>query len=118
MSEDSIKGIQTHPFTLNQYSYCWNQPLNLVDLDGLKLIAFDCGGSSTPSSNQRKKQKRNPISPPRPCSTLGLHLYLFLTGVVPIHLLQIKMVQRIGSSTKSLPSGRRPSSNSFSHCWV
>jgi hypothetical protein len=30
-----IKGFQMHPFTLNQYAYYWNSPLNLVDLDGL-----------------------------------------------------------------------------------
>ena len=33
-SEDLVKGIQTQPFTFNSYSYCFNQPLNLVDLDG------------------------------------------------------------------------------------
>ena len=35
ISEDLVKGTTTHPFTQNQYTYCWNQPLNLVDLDGL-----------------------------------------------------------------------------------
>ena len=35
ISEDRIKGAQTHPFTLNQYTYCWNQPMKYVDLDGL-----------------------------------------------------------------------------------
>jgi len=32
--EDVVKGVQSHPFTLNAYAYCWNQPLTLVDLDG------------------------------------------------------------------------------------
>jgi len=35
MSEDLIKGFAPSPSTLNHYSYCWNQPIGLVDLDGL-----------------------------------------------------------------------------------
>ena len=35
VSEDTHKGFQSHPFTLNAYNYVWNSPLNLVDLDGL-----------------------------------------------------------------------------------
>ena len=34
ISEDFIKGVTTAPYTLNQYGYCWNRPLDLVDLDG------------------------------------------------------------------------------------
>lgn len=34
VSEDLIKGFIHAPDTLNQYTYCWNRPLNLVDLDG------------------------------------------------------------------------------------
>ena len=33
-SEDIIKGFIEVPFTLNQYTYCRNQPMDLVDLDG------------------------------------------------------------------------------------
>ena len=35
VAQDVVKGVVTHPFTLNAYTYCWNQPLDLVDLDGL-----------------------------------------------------------------------------------
>ena len=63
VSEDLIKGFTLAPFTLNQYTYCWNQPLNLVDLDGLKPIAYDCDGSPTPSSNQRRIPTPQPPSP-------------------------------------------------------
>lgn len=35
ISEDFIKGFIEAPFTLNNYGYCWNRPLDLVDLDGL-----------------------------------------------------------------------------------
>lgn len=35
VSEDFIKGFIEAPFTLNNYGYCWNRPLDLVDLDGL-----------------------------------------------------------------------------------
>jgi len=35
ISEDLVKGLAPAPFTLNSYAYCWNQPLNLVDLDGM-----------------------------------------------------------------------------------
>ncbi len=33
-SEDIVKGFASYPMTLNPYSYCWNQPMNLVDRDG------------------------------------------------------------------------------------
>lgn len=33
-SRDMVKGIQSAPYTLNEYSYCWNRPLNFVDRDG------------------------------------------------------------------------------------
>lgn len=33
-SKDIIKGIQAAPYTMNEYSYCWNRPLNFVDRDG------------------------------------------------------------------------------------
>jgi len=34
VSQDKVSGIIEAPFTLNAYSYCWNNPLNVVDLDG------------------------------------------------------------------------------------
>lgn len=34
VSEDKIRGRITSPYTLNPYNYCWNRPLDLVDLDG------------------------------------------------------------------------------------
>ena len=34
MSEDMIRGNVIVPKTLNAYNYCWNQPINLVDLNG------------------------------------------------------------------------------------
>lgn len=34
-SEDLIKGSTSLPQSFNQYAYCWNQPINYVDLDGL-----------------------------------------------------------------------------------
>jgi RHS repeat-associated protein len=33
-SEDIVKGFVKVPITLNQYTYCWNRPITLVDLDG------------------------------------------------------------------------------------
>ena len=35
VSPDIMKGNLVLPFTLNEYGYCWNRPLNLVDLDGM-----------------------------------------------------------------------------------
>ena len=35
VSEDFMKGILEAPFTLNNYTYCWNNPLGLVDLNGM-----------------------------------------------------------------------------------
>ena len=34
ISEDKIAGFTSAPYTLNRYNYCWNRPLDLVDLDG------------------------------------------------------------------------------------
>lgn len=34
VSEDKVKGFVAVPFTLNHYGYCWNRPMNLVDLNG------------------------------------------------------------------------------------
>ena len=31
---DIIKGYAAAPYTLNEYGYCWNNPMALVDLDG------------------------------------------------------------------------------------
>ena len=35
VSQDLIAGLVEQPITMNQYTYCWNDPLNLVDLNGL-----------------------------------------------------------------------------------
>jgi len=37
-AEDLIKGYVALPKSLNQYTYCWNQSLTLVDLDGLEPV--------------------------------------------------------------------------------
>lgn len=34
-SEDKVKGFIQAPVTLNPYIYCWNKPLELVDLNGM-----------------------------------------------------------------------------------
>jgi RHS repeat-associated protein len=34
--EDIIKGSVNQPFTFNAYGYCWENPINLVDLNGNK----------------------------------------------------------------------------------
>lgn len=35
ISEDKNRGTIAAPFTLNHYGYCWNRPVDMVDLDGL-----------------------------------------------------------------------------------
>jgi len=37
ISQDQITGFTGLPQSLNQYVYCWNQPIDFVDLDGLFL---------------------------------------------------------------------------------
>ena len=34
MGRDLIKGLADFPFTLNEYGYCWNNPLMLMDRNG------------------------------------------------------------------------------------
>lgn len=33
-ARDMVKGIQSAPYTLNEYGYCWNRPTVFVDYDG------------------------------------------------------------------------------------
>lgn len=35
VSEDIMRGHIAVPFTMNHYSYCWNRPMDLVDLNGM-----------------------------------------------------------------------------------
>ena len=35
VSEDFLKGHIAVPYTMNHYSYCWNRPMDLVDLNGM-----------------------------------------------------------------------------------
>ena len=35
VSEDIVKGSIIAPFTMNHYGYCWNRPMDLVDLNGM-----------------------------------------------------------------------------------
>ena len=35
ISEDLIKGHTAVPYTMNHYSYCFNRPMDLVDLNGM-----------------------------------------------------------------------------------
>ena len=34
-ARDIVKGTIMNPFTLNEYTYCWNMPISMVDLNGL-----------------------------------------------------------------------------------
>lgn len=43
MSEDNIKGVISIPETMNAYSYVWNNPLILVDLDGNFPVLIGAG---------------------------------------------------------------------------
>ena len=38
-SEDFLRGHIAVPYTMNHYNYCWNRPMDLVDLNGMCLIA-------------------------------------------------------------------------------
>ena len=33
---DVLKGLLTHPMTLNEYTYCRNRPMSMIDLDGME----------------------------------------------------------------------------------
>lgn len=43
VSEDKISGSIEIPFSLNKYGYCWNNPLILVDLNGLNPVYLEEG---------------------------------------------------------------------------
>ncbi|MEE1100315.1 MAG: RHS repeat-associated core domain-containing protein, partial [Agathobacter sp.] len=42
-SEDFIKGHIAVPYTMNHYNYCWNRPVDLVDLNGMWPSLSDIG---------------------------------------------------------------------------
>ena len=45
VSEDVVKGHINMPKSLNAYTYCWNQPMTMVDLDGrVPCPRYDYGG--------------------------------------------------------------------------
>ena len=89
-----VKGTIQFPFTMNHYVYCWNQPLNLVDLDGQSPVgavsprAISSGGSaieqvrelaSTPiglgecEDPSRCNPRVNPASICRECRAAEIH---------------------------------------------
>ena len=43
VSEDFLKGHIAVPYTMNHYSYCWNRPMDLVDLNGMWPSWSDIG---------------------------------------------------------------------------
>ena len=43
VSEDFIKGHIAVPYTMNHYNYCWNRPMDLVDLNGMWPSLKDIG---------------------------------------------------------------------------
>ena len=57
-----VKGFTHAPYTLNPYTYCWNQPIDFVDLDGLEPVSIADGGGGSIS----------PPSLPTPCPTMGI----------------------------------------------
>ena len=48
--EDTVRGFTTVPLTLNRYSYCWNTPLNFVDLDGMLPNVDVMAGANKPAN--------------------------------------------------------------------
>ena len=52
ISEDLIKGHTAVPYTMNHYSYCFNRPMDLVDLNGMwptAVVTSDLAGMDTKS---------------------------------------------------------------------
>ena len=43
VSEDFLKGHVAVPYTMNHYNYCWNRPMDLVDLNGMWPSLKDIG---------------------------------------------------------------------------
>ena len=50
-----IAGFMNLPFSMNRYSYCFNSPMVLVDLDGEWPSLSDIGKGITKSLNNVKK---------------------------------------------------------------
>lgn len=71
VSEDKIAGFTEMPYTLNRYGYCWNQPLEHVDLNGkivwpiLALIGV-CVAIGLTGCGTKPPQEENSISYPMP----------------------------------------------------
>lgn len=51
VSEDFIKGHIAVPYTMNHYNYCWNRPMDLVDLNGMWPSLKDIGEGIKSAAN-------------------------------------------------------------------
>jgi hypothetical protein len=44
-SRDPVRGKFTEPMSLHKYLYCWNEPINRVDLDGKSFVTIASGAA-------------------------------------------------------------------------
>lgn len=61
-AEDVIKGNGAYPEILNSYGYCWNNPMLLVDLDGMAPEFTSAGGIEAHQKLQWEFMKEHPFT--------------------------------------------------------
>ena len=60
VSEDFLKGHIAVPYTMNHYNYCWNRPMDLVDLNGMwptAGVTSDLVGRLNPVESTEEKME-------------------------------------------------------------
>jgi len=66
VSEDKIKGNLYIPISINAYVYCYNQPINYIDLDGMsrdEAVKYGQQYSEPDTNIDENKEYRNPEYP-------------------------------------------------------
>lgn len=98
VSEDKIPGFTSRPYTLNRYDYCWNQPMEHVDLNGefpwiliplvlgLPFVLGGCGNSNSSElveypmpgpGNHEYKYTVDDYNSPEYCERTNCYAYAF-----------------------------------------
>lgn len=80
VSEDLHKGYKSATYTLNQYSYCWNRPMDYVDNNGkfpwLVIIAVvGTGLLLTGCSDEETTISAESVELPMPTPTGNEYIY-------------------------------------------
>ena len=105
-SEDFIKGHIAVPYTMNHYNYCWNRPMDLVDLNGMWPSLSDIGkGAEKLASSVADKVSKAADKVSSVTGPLGGYVSNFVGGFVGNFMTEeLNNVDGAGKSQKAILS--------------